>query len=222
VAAVKAMVLAMRASAREASGGPLQGPRLRHRHTITVLGSVAIIAAMGVLTYYSAPLYRLFCQVTGFGGTTQVAHSAPGAVAGRTMTVRFDANTAANLAWRFTAPSSVEMRLGESRQVAFTAENVGSEPLLGMAIYNVTPPQIGGYFYKVECFCFTEQLLMPGERKEFPVQFYVDPAIASDPDGRGVNTITLSYTFYNKGSAALEDHLQTHRVAAGRGSGDLR
>ena len=220
MAEVEAMVLAMRTGARAAKDGAPQRSRLRHRHAITVLGAVAVIAAMGALTYYSAPLYRLFCQATGFGGTTQVARAAPGAVAGRAITVRFDANTAANLAWRFTAPSSVEVRLGESRQVAFAAENIGSEPLLGMAIYNVTPPQIGGYFYKVQCFCFTEQLLMPGERKEFPVQFYVDPAIAGDPDGRGVNTITLSYTFYNKGRAALEDYLRTHRVAAGSGSGD--
>lgn len=207
------MVLAEHNDQGRSTGVEQRARSLRRRHRVVVLGSVAVIAIMGALTYYSAPLYRLFCQVTGFGGTTQVARSAPGTVSGRPITVRFDANVASNLAWRFTAPQPVVVHLGEQQQVSFTAVNVGSEPLLGMAIYNVTPPQIGSYFYKIQCFCFTEQLLMPGERKEFPVQFYVDPAIASDRDGHSVKTITLSYTFYNKGRAALEDYLRA-RVAA--------
>ena len=191
------------------------GPNRRQRR-ITVLGSLAVIAVMGTLTYYSVPLYRLFCQVTGFGGTTQIARVAPGAVAGPLITVRFDANVASNLAWRFTAPAPVDVRLGEQQRASFTAVNIGNEPLLGMATHNVSPPQIGSYFYKIECFCFTEQLLMPGERKEFPVEFFVDPAIGNDPDGRGVNTITLSYTFYNKGRAALDDYLRARTTAARR------
>jgi cytochrome c oxidase assembly protein subunit 11 len=191
------------------------GPNRRRRNVIAVASSLLVIAIMGALTYYSVPLYRLFCQVTGFGGTTQVARTAPGAVAGPPITVRFDANVASNLPWRFSAPEPVEVHLGEQHQVVYTAVNLGSEPILGMAIYNVTPPTIGKYFYKIQCFCFTEQLLMPGERKEFPVLFYVDPAIADDPDGHDVNTITLSYTFYNKGRDALEKYLQAHPTARG-------
>lgn len=177
----------------------LTTPDRRRRNTIAVTGSLIVILIMGTLVYYSVPLYRLFCQVTGFGGTTQVARAAPGAVAGPPITVRFDANVASNLPWRFSAPSPVEVQLGEQRQAVYTAVNLSNEPVLGMAIYNVSPLTIGKYFYKIQCFCFTEQLLMPGERKEFPLVFYVDPAIADDSDSRAVNTITLSYTFYNKG-----------------------
>lgn len=182
---------------------------------IAVAGSLVVIAIMGTLVYYSVPLYRLFCQVTGLGGTTQVARAAPGAIAGPPITVRFDANVASNIPWRFTAPEPVEVRLGEQHQVAYTAVNLGNDPVLGMAIYNVTPLEIGKYFYKIQCFCFTEQLLMPGERKEFPVLFYVEPEIAEDPDGRGVKAITLSYTFYNKGREALEQYLRAHPAASG-------
>ena len=189
----------------------------RRRNLIAVASSVIVIAFMGALTYYSVPLYRLFCQVTGFGGTTQVASSAPGAVAGPPIAVRFDANVAPNLPWRFTAPPPAEVRLGEQQQVSYRAVNLSTEPVLGMAIYNVSPPQVGAYFYKIQCFCFTEQLLMPGESKEFPLLFYVDASIADDPDGRGVDSITLSYTFYNKGRAALEEYLRTHRTAAASG-----
>ena len=191
------------------------GTNRRRRNTIVVMSSVIVIAIMGALTYYSVPLYRLFCQVTGFGGTTQVARAAPGAITGPPITVRFDANVASNLPWRFTAPEPVRTPLGEQHQVSYTAVNLSREPVLGMAIYNVTPPTIGKYFYKIQCFCFTEQLLMPGERKEFPVLFYVDPAIANDPDGHGVNTITLSYTFYNKGRDALEEYLRKHPPTRG-------
>jgi cytochrome c oxidase assembly protein Cox11 len=133
------------------------GPNRRRRNVIAVASSLLVIAIMGALTYYSVPLYRLFCQVTGFGGTTQVARTAPGAVAGPPITVRFDANVASNLPWRFSAPEPVEVHLGEQHQVVYTAVNLGSEPILGMAIYNVTPPTIGKYFYKIQCFCFTEQ-----------------------------------------------------------------
>jgi cytochrome c oxidase assembly protein subunit 11 len=186
----------------------------RRRNLIAVASSMVVIALMGALTYYSVPLYRLFCQATGLGGTTQVAREAPGAIPGPPISVRFDANVASNLPWRFNAPAPVEVRLGEQHQVEYTAVNLGNEPVLGMAIYNVAPLEIGKYFYKIQCFCFTEQLLMPGERKEFPVLFYVDPAIADDADGQHVNTITLSYTFYNKGREALERYLRDHHMAA--------
>jgi cytochrome c oxidase assembly protein subunit 11 len=191
----------------------------RRRKLLVVAGSVATIAVMIALTYAAVPLYRLFCQVTGFGGTTQVASTAPGATSAPPISVRFDANVAANLPWRFTAPAKVTVKLGEERQVAYTAANLSSEPLLGTAVFNVTPLQVGKYFYKIECFCFTEQLLMPGERKDFPLIFFVDPEIVSDDDGRGVAEITLSYTFFNKGRAALDQYLLTHRFATNRTAG---
>jgi cytochrome c oxidase assembly protein subunit 11 len=211
------MVLIMRMpfqSSRKLPVAPADLNR-RRRNMIVVASSMVVIALMGALTYYSVPLYRLFCQATGLGGTTQVARVAPGAVPGPPIAVRFDANVASNLPWRFNAPEPVEVHLGEQRQVEYTAVNLSNEPVLGTAIYNVTPLEIGKYFYKIQCFCFTEQLLMPGERKEFPVLFYVDPEIADDPDGGGVKTITLSYTFYNKGPEALEQYLRAHPVASG-------
>ena len=210
------MVLIMSLPFRSSPGsdaGPAVPLRWR-RNTITVAAAISVIAMMGALTYYSVPLYRLFCQVTGFGGTTQVARGAPGTVEGPPIAVRFDANVAPRLPWRFDPPAPVEVRLGEQRQVSFAAVNAGNEPTLGTAVYNVSPPQIGAFFYKIECFCFTEQLLLPGERKEFPVLFYVDPGIAGDADGREVNTITLSYTFYNKGREALERYMREHHTAA--------
>jgi cytochrome c oxidase assembly protein subunit 11 len=182
----------------------------RRQKTFAVAASIATVAVMVALTYAAVPLYRLFCQVTGFAGTTQVATAAPGAAAAPPITVRFDANVALGLPWRFIAPSGMQVRLGEERQVAYTATNLSSEPILGTAVFNVTPLQVGSYFYKIECFCFTEQLLMPGERKEFPVSFFVDPAILKDDDGRSIAEITLSYTFYSKGPAARDEYLRSH------------
>lgn len=190
-----------------------RGWSLQRRNITIVAASAMTVVGMIALTYAAVPLYRLFCQVTGFAGTTQVAAAAPGAVGSKVITVRFDANIAPGLAWRFTAPSPVEVRLGEERLVTFNAANIGSEPLVGTATFNVTPLQIGKYFNKIQCFCFTEQLLLPGESKEFPVSFFVDPSIAEDDDGKGVTAVTLSYTFFNKGRPALEEHLRTHQAA---------
>ncbi len=186
---------------------------LRRRNITVAAASVVTVAMMVALSFAAVPLYRLFCQVTGFAGTTQVAASAPGAVGSKIITVRFDANVAPNLAWQFVAPKPVEVRLGEERLVAFTATNISNEPLLGTATFNVTPLQIGKYFRKIECFCFTEQLLLPGESKEFPVSFFVDPSIAEDEDGKDVTAITLSYTFFNKGRPALEAYLLARKSA---------
>ncbi len=188
---------------------------LRRRNITVAAASVVTVAMMVALSFAAVPLYRLFCQVTGFAGTTQVAASAPGAVGAKIITVRFDANVAPNLAWQFVAPKPVEVRLGEERLVAFKATNIGNEPLLGTATFNVTPLQIGKYFNKIECFCFTEQLLLPGESKEFPVSFFVDPSISEDDEGKDVTAITLSYTFFNKGRPALEAYLRAHKSAVG-------
>lgn len=185
---------------------------LRRRNITVVVASVVTVVMMVALSFAAVPLYRLFCQVTGFAGTTQVAASAPGAIGSEVVTVRFDANVAPNLAWQFVAPKPVDMRLGEERLVAFKATNISNEPLLGTATFNVTPLQIGKYFSKIECFCFTEQLLLPGESKEFPVSFFVDPSIAEDDDGKDVTAITLSYTFFSKGRPALEEYLRAHKT----------
>ena len=187
---------------------------LRHRNITVVAASVVTVVAMVALSFAAVPPYRLFCQVTGFAGTTQVAASAPGAVGSTLIAVRFDANVAPSLAWRFAAPKPVEVRLGEEQLVAFTATNIGNEPLLGTATFNVTPLQVGKYFNKIQCFCFTEQLLLPGESKEFPVSFFVDPSIVEDEDGKDVTAITLSYTFFSKGRPALEEYLRAHKSAA--------
>lgn len=190
-----------------------RGSNLRRRNFTVVAASVVTVAVMVALSFAAVPLYRLFCQVTGFAGTTQVAASAPGAVGSTLIAVRFDANVAPGLAWRFTAPKPVEVRLGEERLVAFTATNIGDEPLLGTATFNATPLQVGKYFNKIQCFCFTEQLLLPGGSKEFPVSFFVDPSIAENNDSNDVAAITLSYTFFNKGRRALEEYLRTHKMA---------
>jgi cytochrome c oxidase assembly protein subunit 11 len=190
------------------------GANLRRRNITVVAASIVTVAAMVALSFAAVPLYRLFCQVTGFAGTTQVAASAPGAIGSKVIDVRFDANVAPGLAWQFVAPKPVQVRLGEERLVAFKATNIGHEPFLGTATFNVTPLQIGKYFNKIECFCFTEQLLLPGESKEFAVSFFVDPSIAEDGDGKDVTAITLSYTFFNKGRPALEEYLRAHKSAA--------
>lgn len=180
---------------------------LRRRHAVVVSGLVAILVAMGTLVYFAAPLYRLFCQVTGYGGTTQVAAASPSRVLDTKIQVRFDTNVARDLPWRFTAPRPADVRLGDDRLVAFHAVNQGDKPYVGTAVFNVTPLKVGKYFSKIECFCFTEQLLMPGESKEFPVRFFVDPRIHDDPDTRDVEVLTLSYTFFDKGPEALAKHL---------------
>lgn len=191
----------------------------RNRRTALLL--VGVVVGMVGLSFAAVPLYRLFCQVTGFGGTTQVAKEAPGAKSDRTIIVRFDANVASDLPWSFSAPKPVNVRLGEEGQVAYSAKNLGSEPILGTATFNVTPLKVGRYFSKIQCFCFTEQVLMPGESKEFPLTFFVDPAIADDPDTAGVSTITLSYTFFNSGPQALKRYFEKNPTAAARTSSEV-
>lgn len=189
---------------RRIDAGSQRGPS-RNLKVAAILATLVI--GMVGLAYAAVPLYQLFCQITGYGGTTAVAKAAPGAVAYHPMTLRFDTNVARDLPWRFMPPEPVDVRLGEERLVKFKATNIGTEPILGTATFNVTPFKVGQYFNKIECFCFTEQLLMPGESKEFPVTFFVDPELADDKSTEDVNTITLSYTFFNKGPEALKDYL---------------
>jgi cytochrome c oxidase assembly protein subunit 11 len=148
------------------------------------------------LAYASVPLYRLFCQVTGYGGTTQQAKAAPAHTIDREVVVRLDGNIA-GLPWDFRpATPQVTVKLGETALVKFIAENTGKAPVVGTATFNVQPELAGVYFNKIECFCFVEQKLEPGERAELPVQFFVSPDMAEDRELAAVRTITLSYTFF--------------------------
>jgi cytochrome c oxidase assembly protein subunit 11 len=167
----------------------------QNRRVALAAGGVAL--AMVGLAYASVPLYRMFCQATGFGGTTQRAERAPVAATNREMTIRFDANTAASLPWSFH-PDQLELtvKVGEQNLAFYKARNLSARTLKGSAVFNVTPDEAGAYFTKVDCFCFTEQRLGPGESVDMPVAFFVDPAIEQDPDLRTLTTITLSYTFY--------------------------
>ena len=170
--------------------------------TRTALLAVLFTLAMGGLAFASVPLYRLFCQVTGFAGTTQKGDAAPGAVDGRQVTVKFDANTNARLPWSFRPETRSEtVAVGARDMVFFQATNRAAQAVTGTATFNVTPAQAGKYFTKIECFCFTEQTLKAGESVRMPVIFYVDPKMLDDPDARDIEAITLSYTFYPVDSA---------------------
>jgi len=166
------------------------------RNNRTALMAAAFGLAMLALAFASVPLYRLFCQVTGYGGTTQVAEAAPGAVAGE-IGVRFDANTNSGLPWKFEPVQPVvRVAPGGRTQVFYRASNLVARPTTGRAVFNVSPASAGQYFSKIECFCFVEQTLAPGQKVDMPVIFFVDPEIRNDPDTRGIDEITLSYTFY--------------------------
>jgi len=171
--------------------------RTRTSNTRVVLPLVAIVIGMTGLAFASVPLYRLFCQVTGFGGTTQVAETGAETVLDRKMTVRFNADVDPDLPWAFAPEQrAIELKVGEQGLAFYRAENRSDEPVVGMAVYNVTPNKAGLYFSKIHCFCFDEQRLEPGEAMDMPVTFFVDPAIADDPNLDEVKTITLSYTFF--------------------------
>ncbi len=158
---------------------------------------VAVVLVSTGLAFASVPLYRLFCQVTGFGGTTQVAESVPEAALDRKMTVRFNADVDPALPWVFQpVQREIEVRVGEQALAFYRATNTASTAVTGHASFNVTPHKAGGYFSKIECFCFTEQTLGPGESMDMPVSFFIDPEIASDRKLDGVNAITLSYMFF--------------------------
>jgi cytochrome c oxidase assembly protein subunit 11 len=162
------------------------------------------------MSFAAVPLYRAFCSATGFAGTPQIGPAAsPGAVAGN-ITVRFDANTSPNLPWHFAPDQdAVTIHLGAEQVAFYHATNTAPVPVTGVALYNVTPEKIGRYFHKTACFCFSQQTLAAGETMAFPVSFWVDPAIADDPDARDVRTITLSYTFY----PSLDDAAKTGALA---------
>jgi cytochrome c oxidase assembly protein subunit 11 len=162
-----------------------------------VLVCVCAVVAMLGISYAAVPLYQMFCQVTGYGGTTQRAEQYSDEILDRTITVRFDANVSGGLDWDFKpVQREVELRIGETVQVAYQSVNTGRAPSSGQATFNVTPQSAGAYFNKVECFCFSETELKPGESLDMPVVFFIDPAIVEAKETHNINTITLSYTFF--------------------------
>ncbi|MFN3425301.1 MAG: cytochrome c oxidase assembly protein [Novosphingobium meiothermophilum] len=173
-------------------------PDTRRNRKVGLIAGACALGMLG-LGYASVPLYRLFCQVTGYGGTTQRADATTAAgvkVAGKVITVRFDANVAREMPWDFK-PMQVkqEVRIGERQIARYHARNLASQTVTGTAIFNVSPEQAGKYFNKIQCFCFTEQTLQPGQDVPMPVIYYVDPAILDDPAAKNIEEITLSYTF---------------------------
>ena len=170
----------------------------RRSRDVVLAGACGVFVAMMVgASYASVPLYDWICRVTGMNGTTQVATSAPSQTLERTITVRFDGNVGAGLPWRFTPEKNeVEVKIGEVVTVYYTVTNLVARTTVGQAAYNVAPLSTGLYFQKINCFCFTEQRLAPGEKREMAVVFYVDPAIADDSENDTTKTIILSYTFF--------------------------
>lgn len=180
---------------------------LARRNAKTGMLALLLAVAMVGLGFAAVPLYRIFCQVTGFGGTVQKAEgmAAPGAVAGQMISVRFDANHRSDLPWRFSPEVNRQtVTIGGRNTTNFIARNLSDKAVTGTATFNVTPTQAGQYFTKVQCFCFTEQTLKPGEEVRMPVIYFVDPRILDDPDARDIEEITLSYTFYPVDAAAKQ------------------
>lgn len=163
----------------------------------TVLQLVSVVIFMGAMAWASVPFYSWFCRVTGFGGATDVATAASDIILDQEITVRFDASIDSGMPWTFKpVQREMTLKIGQTALAFYEAHNPTDHPVAGQAAYNVTPYAAGGFFDKIECFCFTEQVLQPGETVQMPVSFFVDPAIVEDREGKYVHTITLSYTFY--------------------------
>jgi cytochrome c oxidase assembly protein subunit 11 len=191
--------MAQEKQCRTIDGGTVKEPMTptRRRNLKVVVPAVAVIGIMIGLVAYSPTLYRLFCAATGYGGTTQRADSDSDAVSSRMITVQFDSNVAPGLPWQFEpAQREVKVHLGEQQLVLFTAENRSDQAVVGHATFNVNPSTTGIYFNKIQCFCFDEERLEAHQKVDMPVVFFVDPALATDPETRDVDTITLSYTFF--------------------------
>ena len=171
-------------------------PGLARRNKRLALTGLGIVLGMVGLAYASVPLYQLFCQVTGYGGTTQVATDSPKGAIAREMTVRFDSNVAHDLNWTVGPAASITGQIGKVDTVNYVATNHSDRPITGMAIFNVSPVRAGAYFNKIECFCFTEQTLQPGETVDMPIVFFVDPELDDNRELDTIKEITLSYTFY--------------------------
>jgi cytochrome c oxidase assembly protein subunit 11 len=167
------------------------------RDMLIAVSCGAIAAGMVGAAYAAVPFYNWFCRTTGYGGTTQVAEKAPDHILGRTLAIRFDSNVTPGLPWKFVPEQNeIKVRIGEVATVHYKVTNEAAREITAQASYNVSPPQVGSYFNKINCFCFTQQTMKPGEVREMTVVFYVDPSIVNDSDQKDLNTITLSYTFY--------------------------
>ena len=176
---------------------PGDNTRPLRRDMIVAASCGVLVAVMIGASYAAVPFYTWFCKTTGFGGTTQVAEKAPDQILGRELAIRFDSNVAPGLPWKFVPEQNeIKVRIGEVATVHYKVVNEAARTVTAQASYNVSPPTIGGYFNKINCFCFTEQTMKPGETRDMTVVFYVDPSIVKDHDQDDLNTITLSYTFY--------------------------
>ena len=170
---------------------------------------LGVVVGMVGLSFASVPLYSLFCNVTGFGGTTQTAKILPDTILDRQITIKFNADTAPNMPWIFQPEMrEVILKIGQRGFTTFMAKNKNNTDVTGTAIYNVTPLKAGKYFHKIQCFCFDEQTLKPHEQVSMPVVFFVDPSIETDPNMDDVKVITLSYTFFRGESKELEDAVE--------------
>ncbi len=170
---------------------------------------LSVVFGMMGLAFASVPLYDLFCRVTGYGGTTQVADALPDQVLDRVVKVRFNTTTVKAMDWDFQPDRrEVSVQLGARGFISYHARNNGDQPLVGTALYNVTPAKAGKYFQKIQCFCFGEQRLDPHEEVDMPVIFYIDPAMDNDPNLKDVTTITLSYTFFEADTSELEEAME--------------
>ncbi len=173
------------------------GDRKARVNAVVAVVCLAVVGGMVGVSYAAVPLYRIFCQVTGYGGTTQRADAFTGEISDRVIKVSFDANVGSNLDWRFKPKTrAIDVRLGQKATAIYLASNTGENVSTGEATFNVSPQAAGQYFNKIECFCFTEQKLAPGQSVEMPVLFFVDPDVQNDPLLKSTTTITLSYTFY--------------------------
>ncbi|HLG86065.1 MAG TPA: cytochrome c oxidase assembly protein [Alphaproteobacteria bacterium] len=185
------------------------------RNRLLFGGLLGVALGMVALSFAAVPLYRVFCQVTGYGGTTRRASAGADRVLDRTMEIRFNADVNSELPWSFRPERrSVTVKVGETTLATFHAQNLSGETITGSAVFNVTPDKAGKYFVKIQCFCFTQQVLRPQESADLPVSFYVDPAIAQDRNLDDVSTITLSYTFYRAPSQSAATDSRTVEPAA--------
>ncbi|NQW11201.1 MAG: cytochrome c oxidase assembly protein [Alphaproteobacteria bacterium] len=204
-------------------GDDLDGRVRRGRNARTAGALAAVVVGMVGLAYASVPLYEIFCRVTGYGGTTQVAEAGADRVIDREFTIRFDSNVNGALDWQFEpAQDTMRVKVGETKLAFYRATNTSDETIVGTATFNVTPDKAGVYFNKIDCFCFTEQVLRSGETADMPVSFYLDPALVEDLKMDGVTTVTLSYTFYRAQDQSLARQIAELPAVDGTNAVDLQ
>lgn len=188
----------------------MDNKELHDKNTRTLLKVFGAVFFMIAMAFASVPLYDMFCRVTGFGGTTQLATSLPDTILDRKIKVQFTTDVNKRLSWDFSAEqSSLTVNIGQDAMINFKARNNSDKPVAGTAVYNVTPLKLGKYFQKTQCFCFDYQVLQPGQSMNMPVVFFIDPAIADDPDMDDITTITLSYSFFKSDSSELDQAMET-------------